>query len=118
MSRDDLQELLALTEAQIASLTHAVAEGEITGCECIRLQQSLEVQRREIRRLLAAGFRGRRKHAAAGVGLDSTNFREPLQVALERASGLLHSGHVVAYRPANRPIAHDFGAGGDTWNKS
>jgi hypothetical protein len=113
MNRDDLQELLALTDAQLAALTHAVAEGEITGCECIRLQQSLEVQRREIRRLLAAGFRGRRKHAAAATGLDATNFVAPLQVALNAAAGLLHSGHVVGYRPANRPIAHDFGAGGD-----
>lgn len=110
MSRSDLLSWLEITDAQLAALTHAVAEGEITGINCLFEQVRLEEQRKHIKRLLAAfGFRKKGAGSPLDAPLDSTEVQQPKEIPLRLAAPLLHRGHKVGYRPRNRVIALDFG---------
>jgi hypothetical protein len=110
MSKSDLLEWLEVTDAQLAALTHAVAEGEISGIQCLFEKVRLDEQRKHIKRILASfGFKKKRSAEPLDALLDSSEFQQPTEIPLRLAAPLLHRGHKVGYRPRNRVIALDWG---------
>lgn len=103
---DDLKALKLDLQAKLESLSANVADGTITGGECLRLEAKIRSVLRDIRAEISKHFRGFKRRRITPDTPDLAGaLLERQFIPLSAAHAALRAGNLVVYRPQRREIA-------------
>lgn len=103
---DDLKALKLDLQAKLEALSGNVADGLISGGECLRLEARIKAVLRDIRAEISKHFRGFKRSRLTPDTPDLAGALLQREfIPLSAAHAALRAGNLVVYRPQQREIA-------------